>query len=260
MCQILAACPQDAVPKALMHFLVNTVQRGLQQHLIRTLYREELFGELMNEREDVAIKRQQCQEVRRAALRFAPACNRGWGRGKRDNLVWSRAGSGGLRLVWLYCELWDQWQVYICNAPGLHDGEATRASSGIPFNPSCFSTNPSLVVQGLRALRQALATLEGLPGELVGRVNASGKWSFKHMLSPEKNLIPGGGRAALQDGSPTKAPYLAAAAAGPAANGGGSSSLLASAAARRPATAGQLQGPPRGGAAVPGAAFVGSPR
>ena len=30
---------QDAVPKAVMHFLVNSVQRGLQQHLIRTLYR-----------------------------------------------------------------------------------------------------------------------------------------------------------------------------------------------------------------------------
>lgn len=30
---------QDAVPKAVMHFLVNHVQRGLQQHLIRALYR-----------------------------------------------------------------------------------------------------------------------------------------------------------------------------------------------------------------------------
>ena len=30
---------QDAVPKAVMHFLVNSVQRGLQQHLIHTLYR-----------------------------------------------------------------------------------------------------------------------------------------------------------------------------------------------------------------------------
>lgn len=30
---------QDAVPKAVMHFLVNSVQRGLQQHLIRSLYR-----------------------------------------------------------------------------------------------------------------------------------------------------------------------------------------------------------------------------
>ena len=31
---------QDAVPKAIMHFLVLFVQRGLQQRLIRTLYRQ----------------------------------------------------------------------------------------------------------------------------------------------------------------------------------------------------------------------------
>ena len=30
---------QDSVPKAIMHFLVLFVQRGLQQRLIRTLYR-----------------------------------------------------------------------------------------------------------------------------------------------------------------------------------------------------------------------------
>lgn len=30
---------QDSVPKAIMHFLVLFVQRGLQQHLIRSLYR-----------------------------------------------------------------------------------------------------------------------------------------------------------------------------------------------------------------------------
>lgn len=56
---------QDAVPKALMHFLVNHVRKGLQQHLIRSLYREELFGEIMTERDDVAAKRQQCQEAQR---------------------------------------------------------------------------------------------------------------------------------------------------------------------------------------------------
>ena len=33
------ALAQDAVPKALMHFLVLKVQRGLQQHLIKTMYR-----------------------------------------------------------------------------------------------------------------------------------------------------------------------------------------------------------------------------
>ena len=36
---IVRANLEDSVPKALMHFLVLSVQRGLQQHLIRTLYR-----------------------------------------------------------------------------------------------------------------------------------------------------------------------------------------------------------------------------
>ena len=43
-----------------MHFLVNTVTRGLQQHLIRELYREEHFDQLVREREDVAARRQEC--------------------------------------------------------------------------------------------------------------------------------------------------------------------------------------------------------
>ena len=48
-----------------MHFMVNSVQRGLQQHLIRKLYREELFEAIMEERQDIAAKRSQCQEVGR---------------------------------------------------------------------------------------------------------------------------------------------------------------------------------------------------
>eukprot|EP00884_Botryococcus_braunii_P002074 jgi/Botrbrau1/11868/Bobra.126_2s0004.2 len=54
---------QDTVPKAIMNFLVTHVQRGLQQHLIRELYKEELFTEMMSEREDVANKRKECQEA-----------------------------------------------------------------------------------------------------------------------------------------------------------------------------------------------------
>ena len=57
---------QDAVPKAVMHFLVGATRRSLQQHLIRSLYREDLLGELMAEREDVAVRRHQCQESLRA--------------------------------------------------------------------------------------------------------------------------------------------------------------------------------------------------
>ncbi len=61
---------QDAVPKAVMNFLVGATRRALQQHLIRSLYREDLLGELMAEREDVAIRRQHCQDSLRA-LRVA---------------------------------------------------------------------------------------------------------------------------------------------------------------------------------------------
>jgi len=39
----------DTVPKAVVHFLVNSVQRGLQQHLIRQLYREPLFDAMLAE-------------------------------------------------------------------------------------------------------------------------------------------------------------------------------------------------------------------
>ena len=53
-----------------MHFLVNTVTRGLQQHLIRDLYREEHFDQLVREREDVATRRQECT-AGLAALREA---------------------------------------------------------------------------------------------------------------------------------------------------------------------------------------------
>ena len=53
-----------------MHFLVNTVTRGLQQHLIVELYREEHFDQLVREREDVAARRQECT-AGLAALREA---------------------------------------------------------------------------------------------------------------------------------------------------------------------------------------------
>ena len=33
------------VPKAVMHFMVDNVKRGLSQHLIKCLYREDLFDE-----------------------------------------------------------------------------------------------------------------------------------------------------------------------------------------------------------------------
>ena len=128
-------------------------------------------------------------------------------------------------------------------------------------------------MQNLRALRQALATLEGLPSELVGRVNASGKWNFRQMMSPDKGQggpqqqqrlltlegasSSGGGSGAGAAGSPSKAPSAAlgygrggavsSAGRGPLANGAGT---------RRPATAGQMQGQ----GSRSGGQYAGSPR
>ena len=48
----------DAVPKALMHFLIARCGRGLQQRLIGELYREAALEPLTREREDVAAARE----------------------------------------------------------------------------------------------------------------------------------------------------------------------------------------------------------
>eukprot|EP01023_Acetabularia_acetabulum_P003732 TRINITY_DN11545_c0_g2_i1.p3 TRINITY_DN11545_c0_g2~~TRINITY_DN11545_c0_g2_i1.p3 ORF type:complete len:363 (+),score=82.95 TRINITY_DN11545_c0_g2_i1:1608-2696(+) len=48
---------QDMVPKAIMHFLVLHCKKGLQNHLIQTLYKDDLIDKLMKEREDIAAKR-----------------------------------------------------------------------------------------------------------------------------------------------------------------------------------------------------------
>ncbi|MEW5302379.1 MAG: hypothetical protein WDW36_005172 [Sanguina aurantia] len=53
----------DQVPKAIMHFMVNHVKRGLQQHLIRSLYRDDILDALLTEHEDVVAKRAACSEA-----------------------------------------------------------------------------------------------------------------------------------------------------------------------------------------------------
>ena len=63
--------------------------------------------------------------------------------------------------------------------------------------PPCPPAPP----QSLRVLRSALATLESLPAELLGRVNASGRWSgFREMLQ-QLDLGPGGGSGGGAEGS-----------------------------------------------------------
>jgi dynamin 1-like protein len=62
---------QDAVPKAIMHFLVNHVKRELHSVFIRKLYRESLFEEMMQEKEDVAVNRKHCKEILRVLQQAA---------------------------------------------------------------------------------------------------------------------------------------------------------------------------------------------
>ncbi|XP_051216732.1 dynamin-related protein 3A isoform X1 [Lolium perenne] len=54
---------EDAVPKAIMHFLVNHTKRELHNVLIRKLYRENLLDEMLRETDEVLIRRQRIQET-----------------------------------------------------------------------------------------------------------------------------------------------------------------------------------------------------
>ncbi|CAM8923978.1 unnamed protein product [Rhodiola kirilowii] len=54
---------EDAVPKAIMHFLVNHAKRELHNVFIRKLYRESLFEEMLQEPEEVAKRRKQTRET-----------------------------------------------------------------------------------------------------------------------------------------------------------------------------------------------------
>uniref|UniRef100_A0ACD5UQW6 Uncharacterized protein n=1 Tax=Avena sativa TaxID=4498 RepID=A0ACD5UQW6_AVESA len=54
---------EDAVLKAIMHFLVNHTKRELHNVLIRKLYRENLLDEMLRETDEVLIRRQRIQET-----------------------------------------------------------------------------------------------------------------------------------------------------------------------------------------------------
>jgi len=53
----------DLTPKTIMHFLVNNVKEHLHTELIRALYKEELFDELLQEDESVAQARESYKET-----------------------------------------------------------------------------------------------------------------------------------------------------------------------------------------------------
>lgn len=54
---------QDIVPKAVMHFLVDHSKESVQNRLVSSLYKENLFDELLNEDESVAAERQRCKRL-----------------------------------------------------------------------------------------------------------------------------------------------------------------------------------------------------
>ncbi|KAG7011559.1 Dynamin-related protein 3A [Cucurbita argyrosperma subsp. argyrosperma] len=56
---------EDYVPKAIMNFLVNHTKRDLHNVFIKKLYRENLFEEMLQEPDEVAMKRKRTRETLR---------------------------------------------------------------------------------------------------------------------------------------------------------------------------------------------------
>lgn len=53
----------DSVPKSIMFFLVNTSKDTIQNELVRCLYKEDLFDDLLEENPLIAAKRKACKEM-----------------------------------------------------------------------------------------------------------------------------------------------------------------------------------------------------
>ncbi|CAN9338758.1 unnamed protein product [Alternaria alternata] len=53
----------DQVPKAIMHLLVNHSKDVVQNRLVSTLYKENLFQELLNEDDTVKAEREKCEKL-----------------------------------------------------------------------------------------------------------------------------------------------------------------------------------------------------
>ncbi|KAG8364162.1 hypothetical protein BUALT_Bualt19G0098300 [Buddleja alternifolia] len=56
---------EDFVPKAIMHFLVNHTKRELHNVFIKKLYRDNLFEEMLQEPDDISMKRKRTRETLR---------------------------------------------------------------------------------------------------------------------------------------------------------------------------------------------------
>ncbi|KAJ7353735.1 Dynamin-1-like protein [Desmophyllum pertusum] len=60
---------QDSVPKAIMCFLVNFVKERIQSELVEKLYKSEIFERLLEEAEQMHIKRKEATEMLKALQR-----------------------------------------------------------------------------------------------------------------------------------------------------------------------------------------------
>jgi dynamin 1-like protein len=54
----------DMVPKTIMYFLVNHTRDTMQNDLVSELYRDDEIGHLLKEADDIAIRRQNCNEMK----------------------------------------------------------------------------------------------------------------------------------------------------------------------------------------------------
>jgi dynamin 1-like protein len=53
----------DLIPKTIMHLLVNYARENIQNRLVSTLYKEELFDDLLQEDEHILADRQKCKQL-----------------------------------------------------------------------------------------------------------------------------------------------------------------------------------------------------
>jgi dynamin 1-like protein len=53
----------DRVPKTIMYFMVNASKDKIQNELVKCLYKEEMFNSLLEESDDIAMRREQIRET-----------------------------------------------------------------------------------------------------------------------------------------------------------------------------------------------------
>lgn len=65
---------QDAVPKAIMHFLVNFVKDNLQSELVTHLYKAEKAEDFLNESDHIAVRRKEAGDMLKVWIFICFSC------------------------------------------------------------------------------------------------------------------------------------------------------------------------------------------